>query len=199
MSEETADSTERKVGQGQRDARRLLSRYYLDEIDRINAAFIEHPDERPNSGLREGGIAHAEVNAVIRQAEKTIIFGQQTRLRDGILIKEDERLSRFHAGHEIVRYFYGAIRLIPEYLLDALLERGISVTMVKDCDLLVYQRPRCHQSFHTGRTRRTVYIPAGVLMQACERGYHPWAFTEVLLYEIWNRRVRYILIRKSNG
>ncbi len=49
MSEETADSTERKVGQGQRDARRLLSRYYLDEIDRINAAFIEHPDERPNS------------------------------------------------------------------------------------------------------------------------------------------------------
>ena len=180
--------------QGQRDSRRLLSRYYLDEIDRQNLEFLENPDARPNSGLREGEVSHAEVNAVIRQAEKTVIFGQQTRLRAGILMKEDERLPRFHAGHDVVRYFYGAIRLIPEYLLDAIFERNISVTMVKDRDLLVYRGPRCHQSFHTGRARRTIYIPEGVLMTACERGYHPWAFSEVILHEAWKLLDYYLVV-----
>ena len=142
MTERVADRIEREMEQGQLDARRTLSRYYLAEIDRINEEFLGHPDDRPNSGLREGDLDHAEVNAVIRRAEKTVTFGQQTRLRAGILMKEDERLSRFHAGHEVVRYFYGAIRLIPDYLLDAFLERGISVTMVKDRDLLVYEGTR---------------------------------------------------------
>ena len=194
MPEQTSDRIEREMEQGQHDARRLLSRYYLAEIDRRNQEFLENPDARPNSGLREGDISHAEVNAVIRQAEKTVIFGQQTRLRAGILMKEDERLPRFHAGHDVVRYFYGAIRLIPEYLLDAIFERGISVTMVKDRDLLVYRGPRCHQSFHTGRTRRTIYIPEGVLMTAFERGYHPWAFSDILLYEAWKLLDYYLMM-----
>lgn len=194
MTERVADRLDRDLERGQLDARRVLSRHYLAEIDRINEAFLDDPDGRPNSGLREGGVSHAEVNAVIRQAEKTVIFGQQTRLRAGILMREDERLPRFSAGHEIVHYFYGAIRLIPDYLLDAIFERGISVTMVKDRDLLVYQGPRCHQSFHTGRTRRTIYIPEGVLVSAFERGYHPWAFTEILLQEAWKLLDYYLLV-----
>ena len=193
MAERAFDRIEREMEQGQTDARRILSRYYLAEIDRINEAFLENPDDRPNSGLREGDVSHAQVNAVIRQAEKTVIFGQQTRLRAGVM-KEDDLVSRFHAGHEIVRYFYGAIRLIPDYLLDAFFERGISVTMVKDRDLLVYRGPRCHQSFHTGRTRRTIYLPEGVLMQAFERGYHPWAFTEILLHEAWKLLDYYLIV-----
>ena len=162
MTERVADRIEREMEQGQPDARRTLSRYYLAEIDRINEEFLGHPDDRPNSGLREGDLDHAEVNAVIRRAEKTVIFGQQTRLRAGILMKEDERLSRFHAGHEVVRYFYGAIRLIPDYLLDAFFERGISVTMVKDRDLLVYEGPRCHQSFsHRAHAADDLYSRGG--------------------------------------
>ncbi|HIG54333.1 MAG TPA: hypothetical protein EYG11_21015 [Candidatus Latescibacteria bacterium] len=194
MTERAADRIERDMQRGHLDARRVLSRYYLAEIDRINEVFLEDPDGRPNSGLREGGVSHAEVNAVIRRSEKTVIFGQQMRLRAGILMKEDEQLSRFHAGHEVVRYFYGAIRLIPDYLLDALFECGISVTMVKDRDLLIYKSPRNHQSFHTGRTRRTIYIPEGVLMSAFERGYHPWAFTEVLLQEAWKLLDYYLIV-----
>jgi len=185
---------EAEAEQPQRDARRLLSRHYLAEIDRLNAQFLENPDERPNSGLREGDIDHGEVNAAIRRAEKTVVFGQQTRLKAGILMKDDERLPRFHAGHEMVSYFYRAIRLIPEYLLDAIFERGISVTMVKGVDLLVFHGPRRHQSSHTGRTRRTIYIPEGVLMAAFEAGYHPWAFTEILLFEAWKLLDYYLVV-----
>jgi len=194
MPELTPDRIERELEEGQRDSRRLLSRHYLAEIDRLNEEFLGNPDARPNSGLREGEISHADVNAVIRRAEKTVIFGQQTRLRAGILIKEDERLPRFHAGHDLVHYFYGAIRLIPEYLLDAIFERGISVTMIKDRDLLVYRGPRCHQSFHTGRTRRTIYIPEGVLTTAFERGYHSWAFSVILLHEAWKLLDYYLVV-----
>ena len=195
MTERTpADRLQREAEQFELDSRRLLSRHYLAEIDRRNEEFLDSPDARPNSGLREGDITHAEVNAVIRQAEKTVIFGQQTRLRAGILIKDDERLPRFHAGHDVVNYFYRAIRLIPEYLLDAIFERGISVTMVKGTDLLVYREPRRHQSFHTGRTRKTIYLPEGVLMSAFELGYHPWAFTEVILLETWKLLDYYLVV-----
>ena len=187
-------SSERETAQVHQDARRTLSRYYLEEIDRRNRGFLENPDSRPNSGMREGAISHADVNAVIGRAEKTVIFGQQTRLRAGILMKEDEKLTRFHAGHDVVGYFYGAIRLIPDYLLDAVFERGVSVTMVKGCDLLVYRGPRCHQSFHTGRSRKTIYIPEGVLMSAFEKGCHPWAFTEVLLTEAWKLLDYYLVV-----
>ena len=74
---------------------------------------IPSQDHRPNSGLREGDIDHAEVNEAIRYAPKTVIFGQQTRLRLGLLM-EDDSLPRLHAGHDMVKFFYGAIRQIPE-------------------------------------------------------------------------------------
>lgn len=151
-------------------------------------------DERPNSGLREGHIPHSEVNGVLRQAEKAVIFGQQTRLRAGLLMKDDERLSRYHAGHEIVHFFYGAVRLIPEYLLDAIFERGISVTLVRNLDLLVQHGPRCHQSLHTGRTRKTIYIPEGVLMAAFDRNYDHWALSEVLIQEAWKLLDYYLVV-----
>ena len=189
-----SDRAQREAERLQRDARRLLSRHYLAEIDRQIEQFLQNPDERPNSGMREGDVDHAEVNAAIRRADKTVVFGQQTRLRAGILMKDDERLPRFHAGHDVVNYFYRAIRLIPEYLLDAIFERGISVTMVKGVDLLVHKGPRHHQSFHTGRTRRTIYIPEGVLMAAFEASYHPWAFSEVLLYEAWKLLDYYLVV-----
>lgn len=73
------------------------------------------PTSAPTSGLREGNIPHAEVNTVLRTYPKTVIFGQQTRLRNGVLLP-DEKLPRFHAGHDIVKFFYGAVRQLPAYL-----------------------------------------------------------------------------------
>ena len=75
----------------------------------------QNGDHRPNSGLREGNISHAEVNEALRGLPKTIIFGQQNRLRDGLLMEEDERLDRFHAGHDLVRFFYGDYRQQPTF------------------------------------------------------------------------------------
>ena len=194
MTEQPSAREERQAQLQIQDARRLLSRQYLEEVDRRNEEFLATPDDRPNSGLREGDVSHAQVNTIIRNSEKTVIFGQQTRLRAGILMKEDERLPRFHAGHDVVNYFYRAIRLIPDYLLDAMFARGISVTMVKGRDLLYFSDSRCHQSFHMGRTRRTIYLPEGVLMAAYEAGYHPWAFSEILLQEAWKLLDYYLVV-----
>lgn len=141
-------------------------------------------DQRPNSGLREGSIGHDEVNGVLRSCGMTVIFGQQTRLRNGVLLP-DRRLPRFHAGHGMVRFFYGAIRQLPDYYVTALLDTNISVTMVEGPDLLVFHHAREHQSFHTGRTRRTLYVPEPVLEKAFELGYDYWALTEILIQESW--------------
>ena len=141
-------------------------------------------DHRPNSGLREGDITHAEVNDAIRLAPKTVIFGQQTRLRLGLLM-EDRSLPRLHAGHDMVKFFYGAVRQIPEVLLDGILGAGVSVTLVRETDLIAFRGPRQHQSFHTGRTRRTVYMPEQVVKQAFEKGYDYWALSEVIIKEAW--------------
>jgi hypothetical protein len=92
------DRLQREEEQLQDDSRRLLSRHYLAEIDRLNQEFLEGPDDRPNTGLREGDINHGEVNAVIRRSEKTVIFGQQNRLRAGILMKDDERYTPVPRG-----------------------------------------------------------------------------------------------------
>lgn len=141
-------------------------------------------DERPNTGLREGVVPHAEVNEVIRGCDMSVIFGQQTRLRNGVLLA-DRRLPRFHAGHDIVKFFYRAIRQLPDYFVDALLDYNVSVTLVQGPDLLVFHHAREHQAFHMGRTRRTLYIPEPVLHKAFELGYDYWALTEVLIQETW--------------
>lgn len=121
-------------------------------------------DDRPNSGLREGNISHADVNEAVRRLPKTIIFGQQTRIRDGIVM-DDEKIPRFHAGHDLVKFFYSSVRQLPEYMLDGLLGSNISVTMVKSDDLIVFNHTREHQSIHTGRTRKTIYIPEMVIKE----------------------------------
>lgn len=149
-------------------------------------------DHRPNSGLREGDITHAEVNEALRLAEKRVIFGQQTRLRLG-LRTEDDTLRRYHAGHDLAKFFYGAIRQIPDALLDAILAAGISVTLVTGRDLLVFRDVRAHQSFHTGRTRRTIYLPEPIVESAFRKGYDYWALSEVLIQEAWPL-LDYILI-----
>jgi len=152
-------------------------------MDPLPSAF--NGDHRPNSGLREGDISHAEVNEALRRLPKTVIFGQQNRLRDGLLMEEDERLDRFHAGHDLVRFFYGAVRQLPDYLADALLANGVSVTLVMSDDLLVFHHAREHQSFHTGRTRKTIYIPQLALQEASQKGYDYWAISEVVIEESW--------------
>ncbi len=139
-------------------------------------------DERPNSGLREGSISHAEVNAALRAHEKTVVFGQQNRLRAGMLMADD-KLPRYHAGHDVVKFFYGAIRQLPEPYVDALLHWGVSVTMVKSPHLLVFYHARAHQSFHVGYTRKTVYMPEMVLKEAYNKGYDYWAISETLIAE----------------
>jgi hypothetical protein len=149
-----------------------------------SANIISSNDERCNSGLREGNIVHAEVNAALRTYEKTIIFGQQNRLRGGLLM-EDEKLERYHSGHELVKFFYSGVRQLPEYLVDALLQHGVSVTLVKSPDLLVFRYVRAHQSFHTGRARKTIYMPEAAVAQAFDRGYDYWAIGEVIIQESW--------------
>ncbi len=139
-------------------------------------------DERPNSGLREGSISHAEVNAALRAHEKTVVFGQQNRLRAGMLMADD-KLPRYHAGHDVVKFFYGAIRQLPESYVDALLHWGVSVTMVKSPHLLAFHHCRAHQAFHVGYTRKTVYMPEMVLTEAYNKGYDYWAISETLIAE----------------
>ena len=45
-------------------------------------------DARPNTGLREGDVTHAEVNEVVRVCDMSVIFSQQTRLRNGVLLPD---------------------------------------------------------------------------------------------------------------
>ena len=97
--------------------------------------------------------------------------------RGWLVLDADERLLRFHAGHDMVKFFYSAVRQLPPYLVDALLDHKISVTLVEGPSLLVFHHAREHQSFHVGRTRRTIYIPERVLREANEVGYDYWAIS----------------------
>ena len=142
------------------------------------------PDHRPNSGLFEGDISHNEVNEVLRKHQKVILFGQQIRLRQGVLMN-DKKLSRVHPGHRLTKFFYGAVRQLPGRLVEALLDKHISVTMVRGTDLLVFHSVREHQAFHTGRTRRTIYLPEIVLTKAFEAGYDYWAISQIVIRETW--------------
>ena len=91
--------------------------------------------------MHEGDLTHDEVNTAIGQAEKTIIFARQNRLRDGVVL-QDDKLPRFHAGHDNVRFFYSAVHQLPEYFLDALLARDISVTLVVGTGMLCFRDMR---------------------------------------------------------
>ena len=154
------------------------------EQDSLDGPLHRKGDERPNTGMREGTIEHEQVNEAIRAADMTVIFGQQTRIRDGVVLP-DHLLTRFHAGHDMVKFFYGAIRQLPDYFVTALLESEVSVTLVKGPELLVFRGPREYQAFHVGRTRRTLYLPHQILRSAWQNGYDYWSLTEVIIMETW--------------
>ena len=141
-------------------------------------------DERPNCGMRESHIPHQEVNDAIHAADMTVIFGQQTRIRDGVTLP-DRRLPRFHAGHDMVKFFYGAVRQLPDYFVTALLENDVAVTLVKGPEVLVFRGPRAPPAFPVGLPRRTLDMPYQVLRAAWENGYDYWALTEVIITETW--------------
>ena len=61
----------------------------------------------------------------------------------------DEKLPRFHAGHDLVKFFYGGLRQLPGYRVDALLGWGVNITMVKGDQLLVFHHAREHQAFQS--------------------------------------------------
>jgi len=105
-------------------------------------------------------------------------------LRNGLLMP-DEKLTRFHAGHELVRFFYQGMNKLPEYVLDALLSYDVSVTLITGKDLLVFKGVRAHQAFHIGFTRKTVYIPEGVVREAINKGWDSWAISEAIIREAW--------------
>lgn len=134
--------------------------------------------------MQEGDLTHDEINGAIAQADKTIVFARQNRLRDGVLLGDD-KLPRFHAGHDNVRFFYSAVRQLPEYLLDALLARDISVTLVVGRGLLAFRDVRCWCAVHTGRTRRTVYLPERILEVAHSNGYDYWSIAHILVTQGW--------------
>ncbi len=133
--------------------------------------------------MHEGDISHAEVNEALREAEKTIVFGRQTRVRDGLLLGDDDKLPRFHIGHDQVKFFYSAVRQLPEYFLDALLARNISVTLVAGRGLCCFKDVRNHQAIHIGRTRRTIYLPEKILDVAFRNGYDYWSIAQILVRE----------------
>jgi hypothetical protein len=131
--------------------------------------------------VHEGDISHAEVNEALKEAEKTIVFGRQTRVRDGLLLEGEEKLPRFHIGHDQVKFFYSAVRQLPEYFLDALLARNISVTLVAGRGLCCFKDVRNHQAIHIGRTRRTIYLPEKILDVAFRNGYDYWSIAQILV------------------
>ena len=45
------------------------------------------------------------------------------------------------------------------------------MTLVKCDDLLVFRHVREHQSFHTGRTRKNIYMPETAIEEATNKGY----------------------------
>ncbi|MDP7449396.1 MAG: hypothetical protein QF689_12465, partial [Candidatus Latescibacteria bacterium] len=134
--------------------------------------------------MHEGDLTHDEINAAIGEAEKTIIFARQNRLRDGVLLADD-KLPRFHAGHDNVRFFYSAVRQLPEFFLDALLARDISVTLVVGTGMLCFRDMRNWCAVHTGRTRRTIYLPERILEVAFNNGYDYWSIAHILVTQGW--------------
>ena len=134
--------------------------------------------------MQEGHLTHEEINRGIAAAEKTIIFARQNRLRDGVMLP-DRKLPRFHAGHDTVKFFYSAVRQLPEYFLDALLARDISVTLVTGQGMLAFEDVRNWCAVHAGLTRRTIYLPEKILEIAFQNGYDYWSIAHILVTQGW--------------
>ncbi|MCC7264690.1 MAG: hypothetical protein IT369_19415 [Candidatus Latescibacteria bacterium] len=134
--------------------------------------------------MKEGNITHEQVNAAVAAAPKTLLFGSQNRRRQGLQVG-DQPLRRLHLAHDQVRFFYSALRQLPEFFFDALLDSRITVTVVMDCDLLCFKDMRNHQAVHIGLARRTIYLPEGILAAVHRNGYDYWSLTQIILAEGW--------------
>ncbi|MBI2505793.1 MAG: hypothetical protein HYW07_21470 [Candidatus Latescibacteria bacterium] len=141
-------------------------------------------DAEGNPGMKEGAITHEEVNAAIAAAPKTLLFGLQNRPRQGLRVG-DQPLRRLHVAHDQVRFFYSAVRQLPEYLFEALLDSRITVTLVMGRGLLCFKDLRNHQAIHVGLTRRTIYLPERLLAEVYSNGYDYWSLTQILIAEGW--------------
>ena len=134
--------------------------------------------------MKEGTITHEEVNAAVAAAPKTLLFGSQNRRRQGLRVG-DQPLRRLHIAHDQVRFFYSALRQLPEFFFDALIDSRVTVTVVMDCDLLCFKDVRNHQTIHIGLARRTIYLPEGILAAVHHNGYDYWSLTQIMLVEGW--------------
>ena len=184
--------------------------FYKPGSAAVSASVSVSGDHRPNSGLREGDVSHTEVNEELRRLGKTVLFGMQNRLRNGLLMENDRILPRFPAGSPLLEFFYRGVKKLPKYLIKAILHYDISVTMVggknllvfdevttygrseerrqaqeSGQDLLAFHDVRYHQSFHIGFTRKTIYIPEGMIREAIFEGYNTWVISEMLVRETW--------------
>tara|TARA_Y100000588_G_scaffold234423_2_gene247996 strand:+ start:579 stop:923 length:345 start_codon:yes stop_codon:yes gene_type:complete len=74
----------------------------------------------------------------------------------------DEKLPRFHAGHDIVKFFYGAVRQLPAYLVDGLLDMNVSVTLVGGPQLLVFHHPRARPATARATTSKSAATGASL-------------------------------------
>ena len=78
------------------------------------------------------------------------MFGQQTRIRNGLMMP-DERLPHFYARHDLVTFFYSAIRTRPPYLVDAPLEASADLFADQQCGPMRDTRQRLVTEISAGR------------------------------------------------
>ena len=135
-----------------------------------------------NLGLFDGEVSHDRINTAVAEGDKSILFGEQTRLP---YFPDDERLPKLHSGDPLVLLFWKVLHKIPENLRIALIDAPLSFTLVRDDTLLYFDHYRCHQALHIGCRRRTVYLPEILLHAAEDRGYDYWAIAEGVIYAGW--------------
>ena len=135
-----------------------------------------------NLGLFDGEVSHARINTAVAKGDKSVLFGEQTRLP---YFPDDELLPKLHAGDPLVLLFWKVLHKVPENLRTALIEAPLSLTLVRDDTLLHFENYRCHQALHIGCRRRTIYLPEILLHAAEDRGYDYWAIAEGVIYAGW--------------
>ena len=150
-------------------------------------------DERPNSGLRAGKVSHHEVNEAIRRYKKYHVIGFRShkdpyRHRTPELI-QDLELDR-RTNPELDQFISNVERDIPDFFRSALMAANVSVTLVdvrNDSsiheDKLVYLDTNRYQQFHTGRTRRTIYMPYKFVSNALGSRNDTWAVVKSIVVE----------------
>ena len=70
-------------------------------------------DQEVPPGIYVGNVPRDEVNGAIATAEKSILFGEQTRLAH---FPEDQRLLKRRSGHPLVLLFWEVLKKVPEHM-----------------------------------------------------------------------------------